>query len=119
MKRVLAILLCTLISTAALADTRTAEYKKNFYDNLQSGMIESIETSLIQQGFAAEKVKAYTIALKGRIDRQKLENSTWACVSKYTDEQLVSNKEQIAEECFSSWVTNLVNQNIDLVDLLK
>lgn len=121
MKKYLAVLLLSvaICTTAAFAQERSAEYKKNFYDNLQKGMIDSIQDSLIAQGMPADKVNRYASSLNSRIDRKVLEDTTWACVSKYSDEQLVSDKEKIAEECFSGWVTNLVNQNTDLLEILK
>lgn len=118
-KYLTALFVCVAICTTAFAETRSPEYKKNFYDNLQKGMITSINESLIQQGMPADKVQKYSSALNGRIDRQKMENSTWACVSKYSDSELMAGKEKIAEECFSGWVTELIQQNSDLLNLLQ
>lgn len=120
MKKYLTVLLLSIaVCTAAFAEPRSEEYKNNFYDNLQTGMLTSINDSLVAQGLPSDKVQRYTTALKGRIDRQQLENSTWACVSKYSDGELISNKEQIAEECFSGWVSELVTANSDLLEILK
>lgn len=120
MKKYLAVLLLGItLSTAAFAAERNAEYKKNFYDNLQSGMINSIKDSLIKQGIPADTAEKYTTALNGRIDRQVLENSSWACVSKYSDDQLIAEKEKIADECFAGWVRELMNNNADLLKMLQ
>jgi len=120
MKKYLAVLLLSIvICTTTFAATRSPEYRKNFYDNLEKGLISSIQDGLLTQGLPAGKVQQYTSALSGRINRQQLENSTWACVSKYSDDELIANKEKIAEECFSVWVTELVNQNTDLLEKLR
>ena len=114
-----ALFLCLAIGTTVFAETRSPEYKKSFYDNLQSGMIQSIQASLVQSGVSADKAAKYTSALSSRIDRTKLENSTWACVSKYSDSELMAGKEKIAEECFSSWINELIQQNSDLLNILQ
>ena len=114
-----ALFLCLAIGTPVFAETRSSEYKKSFYDNLQFGMIQSIQASLVQSGVSADKAAKYTSALSSRIDRTKLENSTWACVSKYSDSELMAGKEKIAEECFSSWINELIQQNSDLLNILQ
>lgn len=120
MKKILAVLVLSIaICTTVFAQERNSEYKKSFYDSLQYGMINSIKDSLEAQGIPAAKAEKYTTGLSRRIDRKVLENSTWACVSKYSDEELISKKEKIADECFSNWVTDLVNNNADLLELLK
>ena len=118
MKKLLAILLlCT--GTAFAATTYSSEAKQAFYDTLVQGMMASMQDSLVKQGYPQANVQNYISKLTSRIDRTKLENSTWGCVTKYDENDMMNKKEEIAQKCFMTWTTELITQNADLMQYLK
>ena len=104
-----------IIGGNVYAANYTENDKKLFYDGFLGSFFPSLEQSLVAKGIPRTKAAKYTTALKGRVSRTKLENETWACVSKYTLPQL----EQINEECFSKWVNSLIFDNKDLLQQLQ
>ena len=120
MKKILAVLVLSIaICTTVFAQERNSEYKKSFYDSLQYGMINSIKDSLEAQGIPAAKAEKYTTGLSRRIDRKVLEDSTWACVSKYSPEEMASQSDKVTQECFAKWATEYYTKNQNLIELLK
>lgn len=118
MKKLLVILLlCT--GTAFATTTYSPEAKQAFYDTLVQGMMYSMQDSLLNQGYPQANVKSYIDKLSSRIDRKQLEDSTWSCVTKYSEKDFTNKKEEIAQKCFMSWTTNLITQNADLMKILQ
>ena len=78
-----------------------------------------MEKSLSSSNIPKAKVTNYINAMKKRVNRKELENQTWACVSKYTQSQLITESEKISDECFDKWVKNYYLKNQDLMKLLK
>ena len=82
-------------------------------------MFYSLEQTLLQRGIPQAKTSKYVASLKGRLNRTQLENATWACVSKYTPQQLAASQKAVADECFAKWVDDFYGKNTDLINLLK
>ena len=108
-----------LFGLPALAFEYSAQEKKVFYDNFLKGMFWAMEQSLLLNNIPKSKVTTYVNAMKKRVNRQNLENQTWACVSKYTQKQMSSMSDEIAKECFSKWADDYYTKNQDLMKLLK
>jgi len=118
MKKLLAILLlCT--GTAFATTTYSPEAKQAFYDTLIQGMMASMQDSLIKQGYPQTNVQNYISNLSSRIDREQLENSTWGCVTKYSPNDIMNKREEIAQKCFMTWTTELITKNADLMQHLQ
>ncbi len=119
-KKLLVLLMSViLLSGTVFAAQYTAEEKKVFYDNFLLGMFWGMEKSLSSSNIPKAKVTNYINAMKKRVNRKELENQTWACVSKYTQSQLITESEKISDECFDKWVKNYYLKNQDLMKLLK
>lgn len=112
-------LMLVIFSGSALAVEYSAYEKKAFYDGFEGGMFYSLEQTLLQRGIPQAKTSKYVTALKGRLNRTQLENATWACVSKYTPQQLAASQKAVADECFAKWVDDFYGKNTDLINLLK
>lgn len=120
MKKFLILCLAMVVlGGSAWAVNYTPQEKKQFYDGFLSGMFYSLEQSLTQQGFPKAKTTRYITSMKARVNRTELESATWACVSKYTPQQMVSGQKKIADECFGKWVESYMTKNMDLINLLK
>lgn len=99
---ILALTLIT-ISTSALAYNYPPEFKQNFYDAFIANMLGALKENLFQQGYKPYSVNEYVSTLRARLDRKELENTTWACVSKYSPEQMQTNMDNVVNECFDTW----------------
>lgn len=121
MKKFLAILfLSVIISGQAIAYNYDAQFKKEFYDSFVVNFFQSLQQSLLSQGFIEDKVYLYISTLRARLDRSELENSTWACVSKYSPSQLNNGTKKIIDECFDSWTNKFFfEKNSDALKLLR
>ena len=120
MKKIIILFMAVIFSVGTvLAENYDANFKKVFYDGFEEGMFYSLEQNLLMSGVAQPKVTRYIKAMKARVNRAELENQTWACVSKYSMDQLALNQKKIADECFDKWAENYYIKNKDLIRLLK
>lgn len=108
-----------LLGLPALAYEYSAQEKKVFYDNFLKGVFLGMELSMSKHNIPHSKSSAYINAMKKRVNRRQLENETWACVSKYTTNQMFVQSEKISKECFGKWMQNYYTKNQDLLKLLK
>ena len=109
-----------LLSSEVSAYNYNAEFKKGFYDGLLVSFFQSLQQSLISQGFKQEGVYMYVSTLRARVNRKDLENASWACVSKYTPAQMQSQSDKIISDCFDSWSNKFFfEENADALKLLK
>ncbi len=108
-----------ILGLPALSSEYTAQDKKAFYDNFLKGLFWGMEQSLSQQNIPDQKIKNYVNAMKKKVNRQQLENSTWPCVSKYTIDEMMSQSDTVTQECFAKWATEYYTKNQNLIELLK
>jgi len=90
-----------------------------FYDKYLEGLYSSLSLPMINSGIAPDKVDKYITAMKGRVDKKSLINSTWACVR---EKELLTKFEESGEVdgvCFDQWRYDFMNKNTDLLELLK
>ena len=78
-----------------------------------------MEQSLSQQNIPDQKIKNYVNAMKKKVNRQQLENSTWPCVSKYTIDEMMSQSDTVTQECFAKWATEYYTKNQNLIDRME
>ena len=109
-----------LLSSEVSAYNYNADFKEGFYDGLITNLFQTLQQNLISQGFKQESVYMYVSTLRARLDRKNLEKASWACVSKYTPEQMQSIPEKIINECFDNWSNKFFfEENADTIKLLK
>lgn len=107
-------------SSTNVIETYDENFKKGFYDSYISSMFFSLENTLISRGFTKESVEIYSFTMQSRLNRTKLENETWNCVSKYSQYQMINNTIDIHEKCFNKWGnTFFFEENSDAMSLLK
>ena len=115
MKKIFIILsIIFLFTSSSYGLNLSSEEKENFYNGIVNNLFSSIEEGLISQGYSELRVKQYVTMMKGRINREELQNMTWSCVNKYDN---LEDKEQISHKCFKRWVTKFIA--IDNADLLQ
>lgn len=120
MKKILILCFAVIfMNIPAFAANYDAAFKQTFYDGFLGGMFYSLEQRLLMSGYPQPKVKSYSTALKSKVNRQQLETATWACVSKYSVEQLSSQQQKIADECFGKWVNDFFTRNQSLTKMLQ
>ena len=120
MKKIFIMLMSLVImGLPAFSAEYTAQDKKVFYDNFLNGMFWGIEQSLAEQNVSGDKIRNYVNAMKKQINREQLENATWACVSKYSPEEMASQSDKVTQECFAKWATEYYTKNQNLIELLK
>lgn len=120
MKKLLVLFMTVIISEQAFAYNYDAQFKKDFYDNFVVNFFQSLQQSLLSQGFKQDGVYLYVSTLRARLNRKDLENSTWGCVSKYTPAQLNSGNKKIIDECFDFWTNKFFfEKNSDALKLLN
>lgn len=119
-KLLIAIFILAMMGTQALAYNYDAQFKKGFYEGLIISFFQSLQQSLLSQGFDENSVYMYVSTTRARIDRKDLENATWACVSKYSPTQLQNNSTKIIDECFDGWFNKFFfEKNADALKLLR
>lgn len=118
-KLIILVLTVILLGGSAYAYNDSLALKKSFYDGFLKGMFYSLEQSIASRGIPRAKAARYTAALKKRVNRTQLENATWACVSKYSPQEMETYADKLAEECFHKWADDFYNKNSDLIYLLK
>ena len=107
-------------SSANVGKSYDENFKKGFYDALIPSMFSSMENTLISRGFTKESVKIYSYTMQSRLNRTKLENETWDCVSTYSPDQMINKPTDIYEKCFSKWSNSFFfEENSDATSLLK
>ena len=112
-------MLVLCISSQAFAYNYDSKFKKGFYDEFAASFFQTLQTSLISQGFDREKSYLYVSTLRSRLNRAELENSTWGCVCGYTKEQM-SKSPNFTEKCFGKWSQKFMfEQNADTISILK
>ena len=74
---------------------------------------------MLSQGYSHNSVGTYITTMRGRLDRDSLENSTWACVSKYSYGEFLNNDNTVVDDCFKDWVDNFYTKNLDALKILK
>lgn len=115
MKRVITLFIAFLaLSLSAFAYNYTNEDKQEFYDAFSTEFFSSMNDELISNGFQKSGVYIYSTQLKSRFNRTELENASWACIAKYSPEQLSKDIQGITHECFASWIENFIGKNSDL-----
>lgn len=121
MKKIIMFLcIIALVSnTLVYAYEYSNRFKQDFYDNFVASFFNTLQESLMKQNYKDRNVYDYVSTLKGRFDRTQLENETWACVSKYSPEQL-KNSNKILDECFDNWSNKFFFEaNSDAISILK
>ena len=121
MKKLLTILFVTVImSGQVFAYNYDVNFKTAFYDSFVVNFFQSLQQSLLSQGFKQDGVYLYVSTLRARLNRKDLENSTWGCVSKYSPAQLNNGNKKIIDECFDSWTNKFFfEKNSDALKLLN
>ncbi len=120
MKKILVLFMAVILSAGTVfAENYDANFKKVFYDGFEEGMFYSLEQNLLANKIAQPKVTRYVKAMRSRLNRTELESQTWACVSKYSMQELNSNQQKVADECFGKWSENFYKKNQDLINILK
>lgn len=115
-KKIFLILTIVLLSANTVFAAYSEAFKNDFYNGFISGMFENLESTLIARNIPKEKAHAYSIALKGRVDRAQLIQSSWSCLSKLTEQEINSQK---GLACMQNWTNNFMLKNNDLMELLK
>lgn len=104
------------IPSASYKKTSTINYsavdKKQFYDAFEQGFFQGLTKELKSQGFTAESIGKFTLYLQANFNRSDLEKSSWACVSKYTPEELENSADDITNECFGTWLKIYTENNM-------
>jgi hypothetical protein len=114
------IFLILLLSGQTFAYNYDTKFKKNFYDSFVVNFFQSLQQSLISQGFKQENVYLYVSTLRARMNRKDLEDATWGCVSKYSPTQFQNETNKIINDCFDNWTNKFFfEKNSDALDLLK
>ena len=80
-------------------------------------MYDSLEVSLLQQGFTASSVDMYIRKSKANFNRSKLENQTWSCFSGYSLSVLTSNINDISLKCSENFMRGFLQDNQPLAKL--
>lgn len=119
MKRFLILVCALMMFTSSTVFAYTDAEKKQFYDGFVIGLFGDLPNSLVANGHSRDKANKYTAALKTRLNRKQLEQQTWGCISKYSVAEIKAREKELAIKCFAPWMTNFMNKNADLYNLLR
>lgn len=115
-KKFFLVLTIILLSVNTAFAAHSEAFKQDFYNGFISGMFENLEITLIERNIPKEKAHAYSTALKGRVNKDQLVQSSWPCLSKLTEQEINSQK---GLACMQDWTNNFMLKNSDLMNLLK
>ncbi|MBR6301988.1 hypothetical protein IKR55_04545 [bacterium] len=120
MKKFILLLLTLFISSQAFAYNYDPKFKKNFYDEFVANYFQTLQQSLLNnKNYKDESAYQYVSTLRARLNRKDLENTTWGCVSQYSEEQMAKSKD-FTEKCFGKWSQKFMfEQNADTISILK
>lgn len=120
MKKILLLGIVILFGLQVFAYNYDADFKKSYYDGFIVSMFNSLQNSLLSQGFNSSSVNSYISTMKSRLNRTQLENATWSCVSKYSYQDMVNNSTTVYNDCFDKWLNNFFFvTNKDVSNVLK
>ncbi len=119
MKKFILLLLTLCISSQAFAYNYDPKFKKNFYDEFVANYFQTLQQSLLSGNYKDESAYQYVSTLRARLNRKDLENTTWSCVSQYSEQQMAKSKD-FTEKCFGKWSQKFMfEQNADTISILK
>ena len=120
MKKFLILGAVVLFGMQAFAYNYDATFKKSYYDGFIASMFNSLQNSLLSQGFTRESVSTYISTMKSRLNRTQLENTTWSCVQKYSYQEMINNANKVYGDCFDRWSNEFFFvTNKDVTSVLK
>lgn len=118
-KIILSFFIIFCISEQVLAYNYDTKFKKEFYDEFIANFFQTLQESLLRDGFKQNPTYEYVATLRARLNRPDLEKSTWGCVSKYSPEQMKKSKD-FTEKCFGDWSYKFMfEKNSDTINILK
>ena len=118
-KCILSLLIIICAGTQVFAYNYDNKFKKNFYDEFIANYFQSLQQGLMNDVYKDESTYQYVSTLRARLNRKDLENSTWNCVSQYSEKQMAQSKD-FTEKCFGKWSQKFMfEQNADTISILK
>ncbi len=118
-KYILLLLISACAGTQVFAYNYDMKFKRNFYDEFVANYFQSLQQGLMDGTYKDESTYEYVATLRARLNRKDLENSTWGCVSQYSEKQMAQSKD-FTEKCFGNWSQKFMfEQNADTISILK